>query len=134
MEDKEREYYSKQYSEDSFWDKLLNFAKKAGAKVSYAALLLYYVMKKPTTPKWVKTSIVGSLGYFIFPIDAVADIIPIIGYGDDLGVLALALATAAVYIDEDVKRQAREKLGVFFKEYNEDELKEIDDKVKPKNE
>ncbi|MBM7616234.1 YkvA family protein [Alkaliphilus hydrothermalis] len=132
MEDKEQEDYSKQYSEDSFWYKLFKFAKKAGVKVSYAALLLYYVLKKPNTPKWVKTSILGSLGYFIFPFDAVPDIIPLMGYGDDLGILAIALATAAVYIDEDVKRKAREKLGAFFKEYNEDELKEIDDKTKTK--
>ena len=36
--------YSKFYSEDSFWKKIKGFAAKAGVKVVYIALLLYYML------------------------------------------------------------------------------------------
>ncbi len=129
MENNDQNNYSKEYSEDSFWEKLTKFASKAGIKVTYAALLLFYVLQKPTTPVWIKATIIGSLGYFISPIDAIPDLMPMVGYGDDLGVLAMALSTAAMYIDADVKSKAKNKLNVWFKSYNEDDLGDIDNKT-----
>lgn len=129
MDDKETSQYSKNYSENSFWQKIRRYAGKAGVKVTYIALLLYYVLQKPTTPKWVKTMIIAALGYFIAPADAILDIIPIAGYTDDVSVLSMALNTATVYIDEEVQEQARRKLRDWFGTYDEEVLKEIDDKI-----
>jgi uncharacterized membrane protein YkvA (DUF1232 family) len=56
----------------------------------------------------------GALGYFIFPLDAVPDLAPLIGYTDDLTVMAAALATVAFYITPEVKAQAHEKLDHWF--------------------
>ena len=97
------EKYSKFFSDKDFFDKLRKFAKKAGIKVVYTCLLLYYTLKKDTTPKWAKSIIIGALGYFIFPIDFLPDIAPIVGYTDDLGLLIPALGAVAFYIDEEVK-------------------------------
>ena len=41
--------YAKEYDENAFWEKLKKFGRKAGIKVCYAALLLYYVLKSPLT-------------------------------------------------------------------------------------
>ena len=65
-------------------------------------------------PVWAKTAIYGALGYFISPIDAIPDITPVIGYADDLAVLAAAVATVATYITADVKQRAAEKLRGWF--------------------
>lgn len=130
MDDRYQKDYAKAYSEDSFWTKLMKFAKMAGIKVTYAALLLFYVLQNPSTPKWVKGSIIGSLGYFISPLDAIPDILPILGYSDDLGVLVLALATATIYINSDIKERARQKLRDWFGDFNEDDLVEIEAKIK----
>jgi hypothetical protein len=40
------------YSEDSFWEKLKNFAVKAGGEVVEKALQLYYAAQEPETPAW----------------------------------------------------------------------------------
>ena len=125
----EKNDHSKNYSEDSFWEKLRKFASKAGIKVTYTALLLYYVLQKPTTPLWVKTTIIAALGYFISPLDAIPDLMLGVGYTDDLGALAMALTTATMYIDEEVKEKAKNKLKVWFEDYNEDELGDIDKKI-----
>ena len=102
--------YSGQYSEKSFWDKLHRYAKVAGSEVVEKALWLYYAVQQPETPAWAKTVIIASLGYFIFPADAIPDIAPIVGYTDDLGVLSFALATVALYVTPAVKEMARKKM------------------------
>jgi uncharacterized membrane protein YkvA (DUF1232 family) len=102
------------YSDDGFWAKLKGFALAAGREVIEKALWLYYAAQRPETPLWAKTAIFGALAYFISPIDAIPDVIPVIGYTDDLGVLVAALGTVGAYITEDVKAQASAKLGQWF--------------------
>ena len=63
-----------------------------------------------------KATIIGALGYFISPFDALIDLTPIVGYTDDLGVLLLALGVAALYINDHVKAKARKKLCELFGE------------------
>ena len=113
--------YGKEYSEDGFWKKVKNVFKKAGLKVTYAALTLYYSYQKKDTPVWAKSIIVGALGYFISPIDAIPDISPVVGYADDLGVLLAAVATVAAYIDNEVKQYAKDKLHTWFGNFDEKE-------------
>lgn len=102
--------YSKDFSEKGFWKKLAKYAKVAGTEVVEKALWLYYAYQRPETSMWAKTTIVAALGYFISPIDAIPDFTPIVGYADDLGVLTMAVAAVAVYIDKDVKKKAKKKL------------------------
>jgi uncharacterized membrane protein YkvA (DUF1232 family) len=59
--------------------------------------------RKPEIPAWAKTAMYGALGYFILPLDAAPDVAPVVGYTDDLGVLALAVATVMIRITDDVK-------------------------------
>ena len=106
--------YSQQYSEKKFWDKLVVYAKSAGSEVVERALQLYYAAQEPDTPVWAKGVIIASLGYFISPLDAILDAAPVVGFSDDLGVLALAIATVAVYITPVVKQHARAKMKDWF--------------------
>jgi uncharacterized membrane protein YkvA (DUF1232 family) len=108
--------YEKEYSEESFWVKIKDFALKAGKEVIEKALQLYYAAQNPSTPTCAKSVIYGALGYFISPIDAIPDIIPVVGFADDLGVLALAISSVAMYIDQGVKDKARTKLNEWFGE------------------
>ena len=108
--------YSKHFSDDSFWDKLRNFAKQAGREVVEKALILYYVGIDPNTPGWAKTAIGAALGYFIFPLDAIADILPFVGFADDLGALAMALAAVASCIKQEHIEKAKVKAVEWFGE------------------
>lgn len=114
MNDIDTNEYAKKYSESSFWEKIANHAKQAGREVVEKSLCIYYVTKKPDTPQWAKATAYGALGYFISPVDAIPDLTPFIGYSDDLGVLALSIATLAWYIDDDVKNKARQKTIEWF--------------------
>ena len=114
--------YEDEFSEEGFWDKLKNVFKKAGIKVVYSALMLYYAYERKETPIWAKTIIIGALGYFISPIDAIPDLTPVVGYADDLGVLVVALGAVGAYIDSAVKQKAKDKLHNWFGDFEEDEL------------
>lgn len=106
--------YEKAYDDDGFWKKVMKYAKKAGSGVIEKSLQLYYAAQSPETPLWAKTTIYAALGYFISPIDAIPDVVPVMGYTDDLGVLTAAIASVAMYIDTDVKQKAKEKLEDWF--------------------
>lgn len=123
--------YSTSFSEESFWEKVKKYGKKAGVSVVYAALLLFYTLQKKETPLWAKTVIIGALGYFIFPVDLIPDIAPG-GYVDDFGGMIGALATVAMYIDEEVKEKARNRIRIWFGESAVSETILVDDKLNKK--
>ncbi|PXX44858.1 YkvA family protein [Undibacterium pigrum] len=102
------------YSENGFWDKLKKYARTAGSEIVEKVLCLYYAAQRPETPAWAKTVIFGALGYFIFPLDAVPDVLPVVGYTDDLGVIAGALVTVSLYITDEVKQSARDRMKAWF--------------------
>ena len=108
--------FGKDYSENSFWQKLVDYATNAGREVVEIALKLFYALQSPETPVWAKTVIYGALGYFIHIFDAIPDLTPAVGYGDDLGVLVAALATVATYITPEVEKKAAHKASDWFGE------------------
>ncbi len=106
--------YDEAYSKQSFRKKVAAYAPAAGREVIRGALVLYRCLRDPNTPKWARARIIGALGYFIFPLDAIPDVVPVAGFSDDLGVLALALATVAFHIKPEHKQKAEEKLNSLW--------------------
>ncbi|OIN12334.1 YkvA family protein [Oceanisphaera psychrotolerans] len=102
------------YSEQSFWDKIRYSLKTAGIEVIRKCLWLYYAAQKPETPLWAKTVVYSALAYFILPIDAIPDLLPGMGYTDDLIVLTAAIVSISLYVDEEVEQQAERKLRKYF--------------------
>lgn len=112
--DKTKEEYAAEYSEEKFWDKVKKNALKAGAELMEKALSMYEALKDEDTPAWAKTTIIGALGYFISPIDAIPDITPVVGFADDLGAVTIAFATVLAYVKEEHIRKARETMAKWF--------------------
>ncbi len=106
--------YTKHYSETSLGKKLTRYASIAGKEVVEKVLVLYEALKDRDTPTWAKGVIVGALGYFISPIDAIPDLIPFAGYADDLGALAAALGTVAMHIKKDHVAAAKATMSRWF--------------------
>lgn len=126
--------YEENYSEPSFWEKIGKTAQNMGADAIYIALILYYALQSPSTPKWAKTVIIGALGYLISPIDIIPDVLPFTGYSDDVAVMIFAIGAIAMNIDENIKKQARNKLRDWFPDFDFIHLKKIDDKIDQKKE
>lgn len=116
-------------TEAKLWSKITNYAQKAGVKLIYSVLLMWYAYERKDTPSWAKRIILGALAYFISPIDFIPDLSPFFGFTDDLGILGMGLVAIAAYINDDVRQKARERLSKWFKNYEEADLQEVDDKL-----
>ena len=119
--------YANRFSANDFVEKISRIAKRAGAKLVYASLVLYYTLQSDKVSKKDKAIIIGALGYMISPLDVIPDAIPIAGLTDDLAVLAYVLKKVWGDVDTEIKEKAKEKLTKWF---DEDESAEIDDIVK----
>ena len=97
-----------------FWHKLGPLARRFGRSALGNALTLYYAVQHPETPAWARRVIYGALAYFILPLDAIPDLAPLIGYTDDLSVMAAALAAVSRHITPDVRTQAAKRLTQWF--------------------
>jgi len=116
--------YSNKFSKKDFVEKIARIAKGAGAKLVYAALILYYTLQSEKVSATNKAMIIGALGYLISPLDVVPDAIPIAGLADDLGVLVFVLKKVWTDIDPEIQVRARQRLSKWF---DEDEIEEIND-------
>jgi len=121
--------FEKHYTEESLWKKIKQFSKSAGVTVIYAVLILYYIMTDKKITVKTKLSVAAALGYFIIPTDAIFDLTPLIGFTDDLGVLLFALSQVSSNITPEIREKARQKLGDWFGEINDEELKELEQKI-----
>ena len=118
--------YSNKFSRKDFVEKIARIAKGAGAKLVYAALILYYTLQSDKVSATNKAMIIGALGYLISPLDVVPDAIPIAGLADDLGVLVFVLKKVWTDIDPEIQVKARKRLSKWF---DEDEIEEINDLI-----
>ncbi len=115
--------YSGKFSTNDFVEKISRIAKRAGAKLVYAALLLYYTLQSDKVSTADKAIIIGALGYLISPLDVIPDAIPIAGLTDDLAVVIYVLKKVWDSVDETIQQKAKAKLSKWF---DEDEIKDID--------
>ena len=116
--------YKDKFSQSAFLEKISRIAKRAGAKLIYAALILYYTLQSDKVSLKDKAIILGALDYLISPLDVVPDAIPIAGLGDDLAVLIFVLKKVCGEVNDYVRAKAKSKLSRWF---DEDELKDVDD-------
>ena len=117
--------YGQYYSSGALMEKLSKFAKKAGIKVVYAALLLYYVLQSKDVPAKEKAKIIGALGYLILPVDLIPDAIPVLGFTDDLTALLWAIHAVRSYITLEIEQQAKRRLSDWFGSIDEQTLNTI---------
>jgi len=99
---------------------------KAGVRLTYTLLLLFYAYRQKDTPFWAKNIVLGVLGYFIAPIDGIPDLTPFVGYTDDFGMLTFGLVTIAAYISKEVRLSAKTAVYKLFPKANEHEFAEVD--------
>ncbi|GIL00587.1 MAG: hypothetical protein BroJett030_04860 [Alphaproteobacteria bacterium] len=91
-----------------FWAKL----NRVAAQLPFAEDLVaaYYCAFDRETPGHVKVALIGALAYFVLPFDAVADIMPMLGFADDAAVLATALRLVATHVRDTHREAARNAL------------------------
>ncbi len=106
--------YEKHYSPSKLLEKLKKVAQKVGLKGVYSVLLLFYVLVDGDVSIKDRAIIIGALGYFIFPIDLMPDLILALGYTDDLAMLLFSVGKIRKSITPEIERKAKKKLQEYF--------------------
>ncbi len=76
------------------------------------ALAAFYCATDAATPRWVKVTLLGSLAYFIAPVDAIPDFVAALGYTDDAAVLLAAVRA----VGGSITPEHRQKAQAFLKD------------------
>ena len=108
--EKELQKYEQHYNDSSFLDKVTKYGKLIGITALYKAVQLWFVLQKPDVPAGTKAVIMGALGYLIAPLDFLPDLLPVLGYTDDIVAITFALIKVQGYIDEEVERKSKKLL------------------------
>jgi len=74
------------------------------------ALAAYHCVRDPQTSARVKFILLAALAYLVLPVDAVPDILPILGFTDDAAVLAAAMSAVRGEIRPEHREAARATL------------------------
>jgi uncharacterized membrane protein YkvA (DUF1232 family) len=74
-------------------------------------LAAYHCVRDPATPRRVRFILLAALAYFVLPIDAVPDYIPMLGFTDDAAVLSTAIAAVRNALKPEHREKARETLA-----------------------
>ena len=114
--EKELQKYEQHYNDSSFLDKVTKYGKLIGITALYKAVQLWFVLQKPDVPAGTKAVIMGALGYLIAPLDFLPDLLPVLGYTDDMVAITFALIKVQGYIDEEVERKSKKLLAKIFGE------------------
>jgi len=91
------------------WDKV----RRNLHRIPFAedALAAGYCALDPRTPSYAKSILLGAVGYFVVPTDAIPDFILGLGFTDDASVIALALGTIARHMKPEHRDRARALLA-----------------------
>jgi uncharacterized membrane protein YkvA (DUF1232 family) len=93
----------------NFW----RTVKRAARQVPFMedVVAAYYCAMDRETPLKARAILFGALAYFVLPFDAIPDMIAIVGFTDDVAVLATAIATLRQYITPLHREAAKKALA-----------------------
>lgn len=94
---------------EGFWPKIGRVA--AGLPFAEDAVAAHYCAFDRETPNSVRLTLIGALAYFVMPADMVPDVLPVIGFTDDAGVISAAIMAVGSHIGEQHRAAARLALG-----------------------
>ncbi|MBU3694371.1 MAG: DUF1232 domain-containing protein [Rhodocyclaceae bacterium] len=72
-------------------------------------LALWFALRHPLTPGWIKLGLLLVVAYALSPIDLIPDFIPVIGYLDEAILLPLAVGLLARALPDGVMADCREQ-------------------------
>ena len=87
--------------------------KRVAKRIPFAEDLLaaWFCARDPATPRRVRMTLLAALGYFVLPIDAIPDIMPLLGFTDDAAVIAAAIAAVAGSITIEHRERAKQAMA-----------------------
>jgi uncharacterized membrane protein YkvA (DUF1232 family) len=99
--------------EARFGSEFIGRLKRVARRIPFTEDILaaWICARDPATPRRVRLTLLAALGYFVLPLDALPDVMPLLGFTDDAAVIAAALAAVAGSITPEHRDKAKEALA-----------------------
>ncbi len=75
------------------------------------ARLLWHALRHPQAPLWLKVGCIGIVIYLLSPVDLIPDMIPVLGWVDDLLLIPWLMRQLIARLPLDILAWARERSG-----------------------
>lgn len=98
--------------EDSLGRKLFAKLARAARSAPFAedVVSAWWCLRDPATSPRVKFILLSAVAYFVLPIDAVPDLVPLLGFTDDAAVIGAAIAAVASAVKPEHRQKAKQTL------------------------
>ena len=104
----------------ALWERISDYARKAGRATTRPVLLLYYVMMSKNTPWKDKMLLFSTISYIVFPIDLLdAKRLPVIGWFDEIASISVTIQKMRKNITPEIELKVDSILDKWFPEYAE---------------
>jgi uncharacterized membrane protein YkvA (DUF1232 family) len=70
---------------------------------------LWFALRHPEAPGWLKLGTVGVVLYLLSPIDLIPDVVPVLGVVDDLVLVPLAIRWMLKRLPRHIREHAEER-------------------------
>ena len=77
------------------------------------ALVLLMALRHPATPPVVKVGVALLVLYVLSPVDAITDFLPVVGWTDDLALLAVAIPWLVARLPQSARLDALSRLQAW---------------------
>lgn len=99
------------------WNKIKEISKTVGKEAIYPFLVLWFVVKSPSTSISDKLIIIGALSYLFLPIDLISALRhPLTGHLDELAAVYAAYKKAQKLVTPEIQSEIDQVLGKWFPE------------------
>ncbi len=105
------EKFGKYYNEKDLWKKIHSLPRSSVNKILERVLLLRELLFDAKTPYWVRGTLIGALGYVIFPFDLSPDFIPGVGFLDDLAIMGLVLGNLDHLVTDKMRERVSKRIS-----------------------
>ena len=93
---------------------LLRLLRHAGRGLARPALECLELLLDPDTPQPARFTVLAALTYLLVPLDLIPDLLPVIGFSDDLVALTALLGVLGRYRSTSIRQRAERRLNRWF--------------------
>ena len=93
---------------------LLRLLRRAGRGLALPALECLELLLDADTPQPARFTVLAALTYLIVPLDLIPDLLPVMGFSDDLVALTALLGVVGRYRTPSIRQRAQRRLDRWF--------------------
>jgi len=93
---------------------LLRLLRRAGRALAQPALECLELLRDADTPPQVRLTVMAALTYLLMPMDLLPDLLPAVGFSDDLVALSTLLGTCWRHRTPAIRQRAQRRLDHWF--------------------